>query len=67
MNEEILKTIKDNSKILEKIKEARVFDINTYENTILITENCDYWFSVKLNKKEVLELSNVLKEIASQM
>lgn len=67
MNKEILKTIKDNSKILEKIKEERVFDINICENTILITENCDYWFSVELNKKEVLELSNVLKEIASKM
>ena len=70
MNENKLLKIINNSDILNKIKEERDFDITIYEedkNHILITENCDYWFSSELNKKEILELAKVLNEIANEM
>ena len=55
MNKDKILEIINNSDILNKIKEERVFDITIYEedkNHILITENCDYWFSSELNKKK---------------
>ena len=70
MSKDKILEIINNSDILNKIKEERVFDVTIYEeneNHILITENCDCWFSSELNKKEILELAKVLNEIANEM
>lgn len=66
-NEQKIKKIIESSYILKKIDEEKVFHVSLYEKDILISENCDYWFAVQLNKKEILELADVFKKIAEKM
>lgn len=66
-NEQKIKKIIESSYILKKIDEEKVFRVSLYEKDILISENCDCWFAVQLNKKEILELADVFKKIAEKM
>lgn len=55
--------------ILKKIEEYKVFDVKLIANNtkLLITEGCDYFFDIELNKQEVLNLAKAFKHIANNM
>ena len=70
----------NNSKVLNKISDDRVFGFKGYyeseldvkylfdeKDNIFLVERCDSYFSTTLNKDEMSELSKVFKEIADQM
>lgn len=67
MSKNKVKKLIKNNKLLNNIKQQRVFEIQTYKDKICIIERCDEWFSIELNKKEMLELAKVLNEIANEM
>ena len=67
MNKEKIEEIIKTSELLKRISEERVFSLQTYENNLLISEDCDCWYSTELTKKEVAELAEIFKEISENM
>jgi|GEM_PF-6143632 len=55
--------------ILEKIEKARVFEIWLHEDKKIleITEGCDGYFDISLNKQELRQLIKELQSIYEQM
>lgn len=55
--------------ILKKIEECKVFNVKLIANNtkLLITEGCNYFFDIELNKQEVLNLAKAFKQIADSM
>ena len=55
--------------ILKKIERASVFSIslNPAKDSLTIGEDCDYYYTINLNKLEVDSLIQELKEIHKEM
>ena len=60
---ELMKFIKDNN-TLKHLLEERVLQIHSSENGIFLTEGCDSYFGVKLNKKLCNDISDTFKNLA---
>lgn len=55
--------------MLRFLYDEQVFDaeLSKDKKTLKITENCDYYHSVDLDKSEVLELIDDFKKLVDQM
>lgn len=67
MNKEKIEETIKTSELLKRISKERVFYLQIYEKNLLISENCDCWYSVELTKKEVAELAKIFKKISKNM
>lgn len=55
--------------ILEMLADKRIFSVELIDDSkkLELTEQCDYYFSVEINKHELLQLISDLQEIANKM
>ena len=53
--------------ILDKILNAKVFLLEVDESFITITEECDEWHDIKLDKDELAELIKELQSIHKKL
>lgn len=80
MNKEKIVEIINGSDILKRISNEEVFGFEDYledeasiesvfgdGEELILKEHCDHYHWIKLNKKDVIELSKVFSKIAEQM
>lgn len=55
--------------ILEMLADERIFSVELIDNNekLKVTEECDYYFFVEMNKNDLIQLISELQEIANKM